>query len=400
MNGKFTLILFLFFVAVACTNKQNHKQAKFEIEAILNESLEQFDLLIKTAYKADRIPRTVQPTGEMHFANLQFDWTEGFFPGACWMAYSVTKDTKYKKAAEHFQTQFIEHRFLTNNHDLGFVFNNSFGQAFKITQNESYKQVLIDAGNSLITRFNANVGCIKSWDVENGWQAKRNWKFPVIIDNMMNLEMLFELSKLTGDTKYSEIAISHANVTAANHFRDDNSSYHVVDYDPETGAVRAKETAQGYAHESAWARGQAWALYGYTVCYRFTNDRKYLELAEKMADFYLSNKNLPADLVAYWDFNAPKIPNEPRDASAAAIVASALVELNNYSEHDYLSPAKKIVQSLSSKAYRAEIGTNNHFVLEHSVGSIPHQAEIDVPLNYADYYYLEALSRLLELANK
>lgn len=396
MGRKIVPIVLVVCAFIACSTNSQTTSIPFNAKTSFEQSLPQLDLLLKDAYEADWIPRTIEPNGETKFVGKRFDWTEGFFPGTLWHAYSFSGDEKYKNAAEYFQNKFIEHRHLTTNHDLGFVFNNSYGLGYGLTKNEAFKRVLIDAGNSLIQRYDPTVGCIKSWDANKGWQAQRCWEFPVIIDNMMNLEMLFELTEITGDSKYRDIAISHANTTLKNHFRTDNSSYHVVDYNPETGAVNVKHTAQGYAHESAWARGQAWGLYGYTVCYRFTKDERYLQLAEKIANFYLLHKNLPEDKVAYWDFDAPKIPNEPRDASAAAIVASALIELDNYSNHDYLNPAKKIVESLSTEAYTAKVGSNNHFILKHSVGSIPHGAEIDKPLNYADYYYLEALLRLTE----
>ena len=397
MNQKIVLVLIV-LTLVSCHKSTKSLSSSFDAKTCITEFTEQLDLLIDDAYKNDRIPRTVDEYGEtIYISDINFDWTEGFFPGILWNAYDFSGDDKYKKAAEYFQNKFIEHRFLTTNHDLGFVFNNSFGSAYRETGNEAYKQVLIDAGNSLIQRYDSTVGCIQSWDSDKGWQAQRGWKFPVIIDNMMNLELLFELTKLTGDQKYYEIATNHANTTMKNHFRDDYSSYHVVDYDPETGAVRGKQTAQGFAHESAWARGQAWGLYGFTMCYRYTKDKHYLDLAEKIARFYLTNKNLPDDLVPYWDFNAPKIPDEPRDVSAAAIVASALIELDGYSAEDYLSPAQSILKSLASDSYTAQIGTNNNFILKHSVGSIPHGNEIDVPLIYADYYYLESLIRLKNL---
>ena len=164
-------------------------------------------------------------------------------------------------------------------------------------------------------------------------------------------------------------------------------------HDPETGKVLHRHTAQGYAHESAWARGQAWALYGYTVCYRYTKNKAYLEQAEKIAAYLFSHPRMPEDLVPYWDFDAPNIPNEPRDASAAAIIASALYELNDYSKNNYRKTADRIMESLSSPAYTAKPGENGNFILMHSVGSIPHGSEIDEPLVYADYYFLEAMER-------
>ena len=259
----------------------------------------------------------------------------------------------------------------------------------------------METARSLSTRFRPGAGVIQSWDADRGWQSQRGWACPVIIDNMMNLELMFEASLLSGDSTFYNIAVSHADVTMANHFREDNSCYHVVDYDPETGAVRSKQTAQGYADESSWARGQAWALYGYTMCYRYTKDKRYLEHAQKIYDFIFGNKNLPEDLVPYWDYDAPNIPNEPRDASAAACTASALYELSTYvPEKNYKEVADKIMYSLGSPAYRAEVGTNGNFILMHSVGSIPHGSEIDVPLNYADYYFLEGLIRKRELEKK
>lgn len=347
------------------------------------------------ALKYDQIPRTVNESGKISYCYAGFDWTEGFFPGICWKLYDYTREKKYEDAATYFQKKFSDQRFHTHNHDLGFVFNNSFGNGFRATKNGDNKQAMIDAANSLIMRYNPKVKSLQSWNVDKGWQAHRGWLFPVIIDNMMNLELLFEVSSITGDPKYKEIAINHANTTLQNHFRTNFSSYHVVDYDPENGQVRSKETAQGFAHESSWARGQAWGLYGFTMCYRYTKDQKYLQAAEKIAEYILKNKSIPADKIPYWDYNAPKIPNEPRDASAAAITASALIELNSYTNKNYSKAAVEILQNLSSKHYKAEIGTNNNFILKHSVGSIPHNVEIDVPLIYADYYYVEALIRLI-----
>jgi uncharacterized protein YyaL (SSP411 family) len=191
-----------------------------------------------------------------------------------------------------------------------------------------------------------------------------------------------------------EIAITHANTTMKNHFRPDGSSYHVVDYNPQTGNVISKITAQGYADESAWARGQAWGLYSFTMCYRYTKDKKYLDFAEKIAKFILNNPNYPKDGVPYWDFNAPNIPNAPRDASSGAILASGLIELSSYTNDKYLKQAIHIVKSLASDDYTAKFGENGYFVLKNSVGSLPMGNEVSVPLNYADYYYIEALLEL------
>jgi rhamnogalacturonyl hydrolase YesR len=363
-------------------------------ESNLDFAVQQMDLLLDVAEEAQKIPRTIDANGDIHWTRKGFDWTEGFFPGSCWYLYEYSGDKAWMEAADTFQEKFEEHRLLPYYHDLGFVFNCSYGNGYRLTKDEEYKKVLIEAGNTLITRFHPKVGCIQSWDVDKGWQSKRGWEFPVIIDNMMNLELLFELSIITGDKKYYDVAVSHADVTLKNHFRGDNSSYHVIDYDSISGEVRNRHTAQGYAHESEWARGQAWGLYGYTICYRYTKDAKYLEQAEKIANLISTHESLPADKIPYWDYDAPQVPNEPRDASAAAITASALIELSDYAGKKYLNEAKLIMESLSSDKYKAALGENHNFILKHSVGSIPHNNEIDVPLNYADYYYIEALMRI------
>lgn len=393
----YLIIGLVIIISSSCTSKQSKNEFCGES---LSFACEQAELLREKSIEEKKIPRTLTEEGDMHWARSKFDWTEGFFPGTCWYLYEYSKDEKWLKSAQKFQQLFIDHRFLTTNHDLGFVFNCSFGNEYRLQGDQESKQIMIDAGNSLVTRFNPTVACIQSWNVDKGWQAKRDWQYPVIIDNMMNLELLFELSVITGDSKYKDVAIAHANTTLKNHFRPDGSSYHVVDYDSINGDVRSRQTAQGFSHESAWARGQAWGLYGYTVCYRYTHDKRYLDKAEEIAKYIFTNKSMPKDCIPYWDFNAPKIPSEPRDASAAAVIASALVELDGYTAKDYMKDARFILDNLSSDKYRADIGTNGNFILKHSVGSIPHNAEIDVPLAYADYYYVEALVRLMRLEKR
>ena len=336
-------------------------------------------------------PRTIK-NDKIKYVNIE-DWTSGFFPGTIWYMYELTGDEKWKTLGVKYTEHLDSAKYLTWHHDVGFIINSSFGNAYKITNDEDYKTVIIEAAKSLSTRFRPTPGVIQSWDEDRGWQALKGWMCPVIIDNMMNLELLFTATRLTGDSIFYKMAVSHADVTMANHFRKDYSTYHVIDYDKIKGGVRNRNTAQGYADESAWARGQAWALYGFTLCYRETKDSRYLELTDKIYNNLFTHKNMPEDLVPYWDFDAPHIPNEPRDASAAAIIASALYELSTYGKTEYKATADKIIASLSSPAYRAILGTNGNFLLMHSVGSIPHGHEIDVPLNYADYYFLEALLR-------
>jgi hypothetical protein len=264
-----------------------------------------------------------------------------------------------------------------------------------LTNDPAYKEVLLQGAKSLTKRFNPNTGVIKSWDHAKG-------QYLVIIDNMMNLELLFWATKVSGDSSFYKIAVTHANTTMKNHFRPDNSSYHVLKYDTITGEVLSKKTAQGYADESAWARGQAWGLYGYIVTYRETKDKKYLDQAVKIADFILQHPNLPKDKVPYWDHNAPNIPNEERDASAAAITASALLELSAYVKNgkELVKEAEEILTNLSSPAYLAAVGTNNDFILMHSTGHKPAKSEIDVPIIYADYYYIEGLLRYKQMIEK
>lgn len=336
-------------------------------------------------------PRTVK-NDKIQYVPID-DWTSGFFPGSMWYMYELTGNEKWKNLGVKYTEDLDSVKYLTWHHDVGFMINTSYGNAYKATKNEAYKEVMIQAAKSLATRFRPTPGVIQSWDEDRGWQGTRGWMCPVIIDNMMNLELFFEVTRFTGDSSFYKMAVSHADVTLENHFRDDYSCYHVIDYDKIKGGVRHKHTAQGYAHESAWARGQAWAIYGFAVCYRETKDPRYLDLTDKIYNYLFTHKNMPEDLVPYWDFDAPNIPNEPRDASAAAIIASALYELSTFGKPEYKETADKIVASLSSPSYRALLGTNGNFLLMHSVGSIPHGHEIDVPLNYADYYFLEALLR-------
>lgn len=333
-------------------------------------------------------PRTLE-NGKLKLVQSR-DWTSGFFAGELWMLYAFTKKPEWKTKAEEFTALIEKEKFNGGTHDMGFKIYCSYGTGYQLTKDAAYKDVIIQSAKTLSTRFNPVVGCIRSWD-----HHKEVWGFPVIIDNMMNLELLFAATRLTGDSSFYKIAVSHANTTMKNHFRPNYSSYHVVDYDTVTGKVVKKNTHQGYAHESAWSRGQSWGIYGYTMCYRETKDPAYLKQAENIAAFILHHPDLPADKIPYYDFNAPGIPNEPRDVSAAAVLASGLLELSKYSKNkkEYLSAANTILQNLT-KSYRSPIGENKGFLLLHSTGSKPHNSEVDVPLNYADYYYLEALLRL------
>lgn len=340
-------------------------------------------------------PRTIDEKGNIVYIPID-DWCSGFYPGSMWLTYELTGDKKWLPLAEKYTEALDSIKHLKWHHDVGFMIGCSYLNGYRLADKKEYKDVIVETARSLSTRFRPNAGVIQSWDADRGWQGTRGWKCPVIIDNMMNLELMFEATRLSGDSSFYKIAVSHADRTMQEHFRPDGSCYHVIDYSVKDGKVRHRQTAQGYADESIWSRGQAWAIYGYAVCYRETKDRKYLDQALKTFNMMKNLKNMPEDLIPYWDMSAPNIPNEPRDVSTASCIASALYEISTMDVPDaagYKTYADSIMVSLSSPAYRAALGTNGNFLLMHSVGSIPHNSEIDVPLNYADYYYLEALKR-------
>lgn len=373
---------------LCCLTIQAQSTKKIFRHAERQTTLMLAEILKAKAANAELVsPRTLE-NGQLKLVPSR-DWTSGFFPGVLWFLCEYTGNKKWLDEARLSTANIEKEKFNRGTHDMGFKVYCSFGTGYRLTKNAQYRDIIIQSARTLSTRFNKTVGCIRSWDFN-----KERWQFPVIIDNMMNLELLFAATKLTGDSSFYKIAVSHANTTLKNHFRPDYSSYHVVDYDTSTGTVRQKNTHQGYSDASAWSRGQAWALYGYTMCYRETNDASYLQQAQKVADFILNHRNMPSDLVPYYDFDAPGIPNEPRDASAAAVIASALYELARYvpEEKMYRKKADTICANLA-KSYRSPVGENRGFILLHSTGSKPSNSEVDVPLSYADYYFLEALLR-------
>lgn len=370
----------------------------------------QYTQMLQMQTDLKQFPRTTNKDGSVKGTDV-WDWTGGFFPGNLWHIYEYTKNPKWKATATKWTEALEQGKFLTQHHDIGFVMYCSYGNAIRFEKDpkklDQYRKILIQSAESALTRFDPKVGLIKSWNAKQSWDKKTMWHYPVIIDNMMNLEMLCYVSKLTGNPKYKNAAISHALNTMKNHFRADYSTYHVVNYDT-TGKVLNRQTNQGYADNSTWSRGQGWAIYGFTMMYRETKDKRFLETAQKAANFYLNHPNLPKDKIPYWDFNAGqkgytpdwdyasrKLSYIPRDASAGALVASALLELSTFSKDGakYFKPAEQMLKSLSSNEYLAAPGTNSGFILKHCVGSIPHNSEIDVPLIYADYYFLEALLR-------
>ncbi len=365
--------------------EDNVENARVQLSSLLALSEEGDTLRIPSTFKA----------GEVEFVP-EDDWVSGFFAGTLWYMYELTADEMWADHARVHTEKLDSIQYLTWHHDVGFMVFDSFGNGLRIKNIPEYRDKILTTAHSLSTRFRTGAGVLQSWNVDRGWQAERGWKCPVIIDNMMNLEILFNATRMSGDSTFFKIAVSHADRTLKNHFRPDASSYHVVDYDPETGEVLHRCTAQGYADESAWARGQAWALYGFATAYSYTGFERYLEQSEKVAAYIIGR--LPEDGVPYWDFDAPDIPDTYRDASSAAIMASAFYHLYSITGTiQYRQTADKMLSSLSSPAYRAEPGTNGGFILMHSVGSLPHGSNIDVPLNYADYYFLEALIRRSKL---
>ncbi|QOD60689.1 glycoside hydrolase family 88 protein [Polaribacter haliotis] len=386
---KTKLVLIASFVLILLNSCKEDSIAK---KSILEKIETQYSQLYDSATtKFDDnlfLPKTIKDN-KLRLVS-SYEWTSGFYPGSLWYLYELTKDSKWKDRALAYTKKLDTIQYWEGNHDVGFIIECSYGNAIKDTPSKDFDKIIVQTAKSLSTRFRPRAGIIQSWKKSSKWDC------PVIIDNMMNLELLFHATKISGDSTYYNIAVSHADTTIKNHFRKDYSTYHVLDYDRETGGIVAKKTAQGYSDESAWARGQAWGLYGYTVCYRETKYPKYLEQAIKIADYLINHKNLPNDKIPYWDYDVPVEKDTPRDASAASITASALYELGHFTKDNkqlYLSFADEIMKSLNSPDYFAEEGTNKGFLLKHSVGSIPHGVEIDVPLNYADYYYLEALYR-------
>lgn len=370
------------------SGRQVAREYKLNIpeEKIIEDAALQYSYLMKQV-PPTVFPKNFDPKKNTYEWSSSEWWCSGFYPGSLFYLYEETKNESLLTEGKRMLELLKKEQFNTGTHDLGFMMYCSFGNADRIQSKKEYEDILVNSATSLSSRFNAKVGCIRSWNSGPN-------DFIVIIDNMMNLELLFQASKQTGDSSYYKLAVTHANTTIKNHFRADNSSYHVINYDPLTGAIKEKKTAQGYSNESAWSRGQAWGLYGFVLTYRETKDPVYLEQARKIAGFVLDHPNLPDDKVPYWDLDAPNIPDALRDASAAAILASALLELFTYvPDEKYFSAAERMLQTLSSPHYRAQPGTNGGFIIKHGVGHFPAKTEVDVSLSYADYYFIEAMKR-------
>lgn len=374
------------------------RETSLSVDKELDYCKVQVEKVFPLLQDSSKLPRNILSGGTDKNWNCTsiHDWTSGFWPGILWYVYENTKDEAVRKEAERFTAAlFPVADKRPDNHDLGFMMYCSLGNGYRLTNNPEYKNILLRTADSLAVLYNPVVGTICSWP---GMCGKMSWPHNTIIDNMINLELLFWASKNGGDKRLAEIATRHAEVTMKNQFRDDYSTCHVVVYDTITGSRMKQVTHQGYADSSMWARGQGWAIYGFSMCYRETGNPDFLKTAEQAADIYLAN--LPEDYVPYWDFNAPDIPNAPRDASAAALVASGLLELCGFTDDankasQYKDAAVKMLVSLSSDSYQSR-DINNAFLL-HSTGHYPKNSEIDASIIYADYYYIEALTRLKKL---
>ena len=371
------------------------KMAKFiqkEMDFAISQSMRMYDSV------KDLDGRLVNTTrdGRLETCDSK-NWVAGFFPGTLWYLYEYTQDPAIRAAAERMTERMAPEQFNTDNHDVGFMVYCSYGAGFRLTGRDDYRQAVVNAGRSLATRFNPAVGCTRSWNP----QPRKNRDFIVIVDNMMNLELLTATSALTADPQYLEMACTHANTTIRNHYRPDYSSWHVVNYNGETGEIISKETEQGYADGSAWSRGQAWGLYGFTMMYRQTRDPRFLEQAVQIGRFLMNHPALPKDKIPYWDLDVPVTKDTPRDASSACIMASALIELSTFVEdpvlsQQFLTLAEQQLQSLSKAPYKAKAGENANFILKHCTANKPANT-FDTPLVYADYYYIEALLRYKRL---
>lgn len=388
----FSLIALLFFFS--CQSSKNNIVQNQSGNKNDTSILNRFNELAAHNVNPNAIPRSIDKDLVKLKTTSSTTWTSGFFAGNLWYIYLLTNDVKFKEQALRW-TKIVEKEKNNNeDHDIGFKIYSSFGNAYKITKDKVYAEVVIESAKTLVTRYNDEIKAIQSWNAK-----KDVWDFPVIIDNMMNLELLFEASLLTQDNQYYNVAVNHANTTLKNHFREDSSTYHVVDYLP-NGNVKAKKTHQGYSDDSAWARGQAWAVYGYTMAYRYTKNLAYLEQAEQTAQFYLNHKNLPADGIPYWDFNDPKIPNVPKDVSAATIMASAFYELHEYTKKNvYIDYSNKVLKNLNKPEYLLNKSVKAPFILTRSTGNYNKNSEIDCPIVYADYYFLEALLRQKKISH-
>lgn len=386
-----TFLFISLFICLACQKQESMEELTARVFERAAAQMVLMDKNLDSASVANPgvsiYPRSINKDGALWTSNYKW-WCSGFYPGSLWYVYEYTGEEKIKNLALKYQAGLEPLRFRKDDHDIGFQLMCSYGNCLRLTGDQTCVPVLIDGANSLASRFDPEVGCTRSWSFGK-------WSFPVIVDNMMNMELLLKAAELGGDDSLKNVALAHARTTMKNHFRDDKSCFHLVDYNPETGEVVGKQTVQGLADDSAWARGQAWGLYGFSMVYRFCKEQDILDHAIAIAEYLLPR--LPEDGVPFWDYDSAEIPNDVRDASAAAIMASGLIELSQYVDAEkaerYLATAEKMIRTLASDEYLCAEGEDYGFILKHSTGNKNTDSEVDVPLTYADYYFLEALIR-------
>lgn len=392
-----TLALTLFFGSTFLIAQQvpplRVKKVPAWVANAFDVAQKQSEAMYKEVMKTKLLPRSIQ-----RGMQPKTDWTAGFFPGTLWYLYAYTGQDTWKTRAEQATALMEGEQNNAFDHDIGFKMYSCYGNGYLLTGNKTYRHILFRSAKTLTSRYSYKTGLIMSWEPD----TSRDWLFPVIIDNMINLELLMEAYKMSGDTTLRNIAISHADKTMKYHYRADMSCPHVVDYEPETGAMRKYDWNNGSDDitNSTWSRGQSWGLYGYTMMYRETGDKKYLHHAERIADFLLNHPNMTEDMVPYWDYSAPH-RSKMRDASAAAVMASALMELSTYSTQGkkYFEAGEKQLKSLASPVYLAQPGRHRNFILMHATGNYLRNSELDGALSYADYYFMEGLLRYLQLLN-
>jgi hypothetical protein len=396
------VVLVMTLTILQCKKIQSHHGDRTNIDSLITENL-QF-AQDKITYFIENLdvntyPGSIDDEGQLKTITAK-SWESGYMAGILWYLYDYTNNPKWKVFAQQWTAGLELQKFNKNSHDLLFMLYASFGNGYKITQDELYKDVLIVGSNSLASRYDPEIKCIKSWDPLYQGMAIQ---FPVIIDALMANEMLFYAASISGDSNLYNIAYNHALNTKRDFFREDYSTYYLVEYDTILNTVKEKRTWMGYSDESTWARGHARAIYGSAVTFRETGDSSFLELAKKAAEFYMNHPRLPADLIPYWDFDDPDIPNAPRDASAACIAASGLLELSSLLPSDeqakYADFAIRTLKSLASDTYRNKPSENLGFILKNSTGSRTWNIDVDKPKISADYYFVESLVKLNKLKN-
>jgi hypothetical protein len=380
------------------------------VENVLSfEHVEKIWKIAQEKVELGKLPYRTEPKGHDYIYTDPSWWSSGFFPGSLWIIYervvehsiygnNLSKD-QLLEYCKTWQAKVESQKHNKCTHDIGFLIMPSFGREYDLERSESSKNVIITAANSLITRWNEKVGLLRSWDSVESKTYKfinKDTDFLVIIDNMMNLDLLYKATELSGDPTYAEIATNHAITTSKHHVRSNYSTYHLVVFDPVSGERKIGLTLEGYDHESTWSQGQAWAFYGYATVYKYTQRREFLELAEKLADYFVSR--IEHDGTVYWDFDAPK-PTD-LDTTAAAIACSGLLLICQLSPHcidKYREPVNRILRHLAKSGLADK---TSDVILDHGAvdnGTLQLDRFVDHGLVFGDYYFLEIGNRLLQL---